>query len=190
LKITLPNAEIDYLAGFIPYKESYQLASMLEQEIYWHQDYIAMYGKQIAVPRLQAWFGDNQQAYSYSGIQLTPEPFTPTLALLTKRVSKHCDVAFNSVLANYYRDENDSVSWHSDDEIELGKNPIIASLSLGQTRKFKLKHKVTGEKYEIPLQSGDLLVMSGEMQHFWQHAILKETTKLQARINLTFRQIK
>ena len=149
-----------------------------------------MYGKQMPVPRLQAWFGDNQQTYSYSNIQLITEPFTPTLNRLLQRVSKHCEMPFNSVLANYYRDEKDSVSWHSDDEPEFGVNPVIASLSLVQTRKFKLKHKVTGEKYEISLQSGDLLVMSGEMQHFWQHAILKESTKLQARINLTFRQIK
>ncbi|WP_448548347.1 alpha-ketoglutarate-dependent dioxygenase AlkB family protein [Thalassotalea fusca] len=190
MKISLANANIDYIAGFVSFEESYQLADVLEREIHWHQDYIAMYGKQIAVPRLQAWFGDNQQTYSYSGIQLKPNSFTTTLAVLNERVSQHCGVTFNSVLANYYRDENDSVSWHSDDESELGKNPVIASLSLGQTRIFKLKHKVTGEKYEIPLQSGDLLVMSGEMQHFWQHAILKETTKLQARINLTFRQIK
>ena len=190
MNINLPNATLSYYPQFIAYEESYRIANLLEQEVYWRQDHISMYGKRLPVPRLQAWFGLNQQQYSYSNTQLTPDALTPTLKLLLAQISEHCKVTFNSVLANYYRDENDSVSWHSDDEPELGTNPTIASLSFGQERKFKLKHKVTGEKYEIALQSGDLLVMSGEMQHFWQHAILKEATKRQARINLTFRQIK
>ncbi len=148
-----------------------------------------MYGKYVKVPRLQAWYADAGQSYSYSKLALDAMPLTERLQTLNNRLRIFCQHGFNSVLANCYRDQNDSVAWHSDDEPELGVEPTIASLSFGAERMFHLKHKVTGEKYKIPLQSGSLLVMSGQTQHCWQHAVLKNRRQMPMRINLTFRKI-
>ncbi len=166
-----------------------QWLSVLHQELQWRTDQLAMFGKLVKLPRLQAWYGDDYQQYTYSNLTLTALPFTPSLLSLREKVSDFCQHRFNSVLANYYRDQHDSVGWHSDDEPELGEQPTIASLSFGAQRLFHLKHKVTGEKYKIPLQSGSLLVMSGPTQHYWQHAILKTRREQPMRINLTFRKI-
>ena len=152
-----------------------------------------MYGQRIAVPRLTAWFGDPRATYSYSGITMTPEAWTPLLLELKSLVEpKALGTPFNSVLLNLYRDGNDSVSWHSDDEPELGTNPVIASVSLGQARTFRLKHKRDDSipPVEIELTHGSLLVMSGALQHFWKHQLPKRKSKsLGPRINLTFRRI-
>lgn len=143
----------------------------------------------MAIPRLQAWYGDNYQAYTYSGLTMKALPWTPELGELRKRIEQHTGFLFNSCLANLYRDGNDTVGWHSDDEPELGVNPTIASLSLGESRDFQLKHKITKEKLTIPLKTGGLLLMSGETQHYWQHCIPRTKRVKSPRINLTFRLI-
>lgn len=155
----------------------------------WRQDEITLYGKQVLIPRLQAWYGDEDSFYQYSGLSLTPLPWTESLLQLKKRVEQTCDTSFNSMLANCYRDEKDSVAWHSDDEPELGRQPIIASLSFGAERVFQLKHKMTGERFKLPLQSGSLLIMAGNTQQYWLHAVPKQQRHSGARINLTFRKI-
>jgi len=149
-----------------------------------------MYGKRVAIPRLQAWYGDKGMDYSYSGIILTAKPWPPVLLELKQQVENKCQSSFNAVLANLYRDQDDTVGWHSDDETELGKNPVIASVSFGDERNFQLKHKDSGEKLTIPLTSGSLLVMAGETQHYWQHCLPRTKKMKSSRINLTFRQIK
>lgn len=148
-----------------------------------------MYGKMMSIPRLQAWYGDEHAIYSYSNLTLRPYKWTPTVSTLKLQVERFCERTFNAMLANCYRDQNDSVSWHSDDEPELGKAPFIASLSFGCEREMQFKHKRSGEKFKLPLQSGSLLVMSGETQENWQHAILKTRIEKIKRINLTFRNI-
>ena len=148
-----------------------------------------MYGKLVNIPRLQAWYGDEGTEYTYSQLQLTPLVWTPPLLKLKQKVSEFCQIDFNAMLANCYRDHQDSVSWHSDDEAELGANPVIASLSFGCQRTFHLKHKQCNEKFKLPLQSGSLLLMSGDTQKNWSHAILKTRIEKSVRINLTFRKI-
>lgn len=134
------------------------------------------------------------ETYSYSGKKLRVNPFTPELDILKNKIlhflREHgIPAEFNSVLANLYRDGRDSNGWHADNEKELGQNPLIASLSLGAERRFDLRHNLTGEKISMPLTSGSLLVMGGELQHFWKHQVAKSTRALAPRINLTFRFI-
>jgi alkylated DNA repair dioxygenase AlkB len=149
-----------------------------------------MYGKRINFPRLTAWYGDNDKPYSFSGITLNPLVWTKTLLEIKNRIEPKAGVCFNSVLLNLYRDGNDSISWHTDAEPELGKNPVIASVNFGETRNFQLRHIETKEKIEIELVHGSLLIMQGELQHFWQHQVPKTSKKIKDRINLTFRVIK
>ncbi len=145
----------------------------------------------MPLPRLTAWYGDEGKSYTYSGIEQHPDPWTPTLKLIKSKVEEILEVTFNTVLLNLYRDGKDSVSWHSDDELELGENPIIASVSFGAVRRFSLKHKISKDyKIDLDLPNGSLLLMKGETQHFWQHQIAKTSKSVQPRINLTFRMIK
>ena len=139
---------------------------------------------------MTAWYGDAGKTYCYSGITVEPIPWTPLLLSIKTRVEAVANTTFNSVLLNYYRGEQDSVSWHSDDEPELGQNPVIASVSFGATRKFQFKHKTNPDlRAAIDLTPGSLLIMAGATQHFWKHQIPKTTKPVGARINLTFRVI-
>jgi alkylated DNA repair dioxygenase AlkB len=165
------------------------MEKQLYQEIAWRQDQIMMFGKLLDIPRLQAWYGDKDAVYTYSKLTLQPVCWTPILLALKQQVSEFCQHDFNAMLANCYRDHRDSVSWHSDDETELGFQPLIASLSFGCEREFHFKHKDSGETYKLPLQSGSLLVMSGNTQTNWLHAIPKTRIEKPMRINLTFRNI-
>lgn len=149
-----------------------------------------MFGRAIDIPRLQAWYADPGLSYRYSKMTLTPTPWFPVLAELRNKVNAFCQTKFNAVLVNCYRDHKDSVGWHCDDEIELGENPLIASLSFGATRDFHLKHKNGGESVKLSLQSGSLLVMGDKSQEYYQHALPKSRIEKTMRINLTFRQIK
>ena len=164
--------------------------TQLKENVNWQQEEIKLYGKSIPLPRLTAWFGDEGKTYTYSGITVEPEPWTPILSKIKNRIEEVSDVTFNSVLLNYYRNERDSVSWHSDDEPELGKNPIIGSVSFGDVRTFQLKHK-TNKSLTISrdLPDGSYLEMAGSTQHHWLHQIPKRTRKIGLRINLTFRTI-
>lgn len=189
INITAPNAQLTFEPQFYGMQQAQQLFDLLHQELAWRQDEIFVYGRQVAIPRLQAWYGDRQQDYTYSGLTLQALPWTPTLVQIKQAVECYTGYRFNTCLANLYRDGNDSVSWHSDDEAELGINPVIASVSLGAKRDFQLKHKQQKEKLTVPLSSGSLLLMAGETQHYWQHCIAKTKRVKSPRINLTFRQI-
>jgi alkylated DNA repair dioxygenase AlkB len=142
-------------------------------------------------PRLVAWYGDKDRSYTYSGIRLVPLPWTDLLMKLKGSVEAISKVQFNSVLLNYYRHQRDCMGFHSDDESELGKNPVIASLSLGEERAFVLKHKTRKNIAPVRLQltSGSLLLMNGETQHNWKHGIDKQSHPCGPRVNLTFRRI-
>jgi alkylated DNA repair dioxygenase AlkB len=140
-------------------------------------------------PRLTAWYADSGLTYSYSGVTHHGLPWTPTLTAIRRAVEAAAGAPFNSLLLNRYRDGNDSIGYHADDEPELGVNPVIASLSLGAVRRFVLKHGKSGEKLAFELAHGSLLIMAGACQHHWRHAVPKTKTVVGERINLTFRNI-
>ena len=187
-KIELNNADVHYFPRFIPDHQYY--FDLLRDSIAWRQDTIQMYGRDRQIPRLNAWYGDAGARYGYSGLELAPQVWTPELSILKTAVENALDTQFNSVLANLYRDGDDSVSWHSDDEPELGFQPLIASLSFGDTRRFSLRLKSEPCKVRhIDLEGGSLLVMSGYTQHAWQHQLSKTKHPVGPRINLTFRRV-
>jgi alkylated DNA repair dioxygenase AlkB len=188
--LLLPPELLEYHPGIFDVMESRTFMSEFIDNVPWQQRVITMYGKQIITPRLTAWYGDAGSDYSFSGTKFDPLPWTKELQLIKKRVETIAGINFNSVLLNYYRDGNDSVAWHSDDENELGINPLIASLSLGQVRRFDIRHKTDRQKkYSLDLESGSLLLMKGNLQHYWEHRIAKSTKPLKERVNLTFRVI-
>ncbi|PIQ22289.1 MAG: alpha-ketoglutarate-dependent dioxygenase AlkB [Cytophagales bacterium CG18_big_fil_WC_8_21_14_2_50_42_9] len=150
-----------------------------------------MFGKQIWLPRLTAWYGDPGKTYQYSGIQNEPLPWIPALLEIKQAVETLAGVPFNSVLLNYYRHGQDSMGWHADDEPKLGTNPVIASVSFGQTRRFNFRHRTIKAlpKKSVLLTHGSLLLMQGSTQHFWQHQLPKTKAISAPRLNLTFRII-
>jgi len=184
------NGEYIYSPNFFSKTDSDLFLKSLTDNIIWKQESMNMYGKKVDFPRLTAWYGDNDKPYSFSGIKLSPQPWNEELLEIKNKIEPKALVNFNSVLLNRYRNGNDSISWHTDAEPELGKNPIIASVNFGATRTFQLRHIQTKEKLEIELSHGSLLIMQGELQHFWQHQIPKTKEKIGERINLTFRIIK
>ena len=160
------------------------------RHIKWHQDTIIMYSKAHKLPRISAWYGDSDRPYVYSGIHLQPKAWTDRLNALRDELELICKRRFNSVLLNWYRSGEDHISWHTDAEPELGKNPMIASINFGASRRFLLRLKNDHDtKLEIPLHHGSILVMAGELQHHWQHSVPKQTKVKSSRINLTFRTI-
>ena len=162
----------------------------LLEEIHWRNDKIKMFGKVMDQPRKVAWYGDEGVEYTYSGIKMKAIEWSETLLVLKEQVEITLNCHFNSVLINLYRDGNDYMSWHSDDEKELGTNPIIASISLGEPRDFLFRLKnVHEKKVKLTLQNGSLIVMKGQTQQFWQHALPKRKRVTLPRLNLTFRQI-
>jgi alkylated DNA repair dioxygenase AlkB len=186
----ITNGEYIYIPNFFSKGESDVYFNALMEEINWKQESMHIYGKTLDFPRLTAWYGDNDKPYSFSGITLKPERWTPTLLEIKQHIETKAQVVFNSVLLNLYRNGNDSISWHTDAEKELGSNPIIASVNFGATRKFQLRHNTTNEKIELNLSHGSLLIMKGELQHYWQHQVPKTKQTVKERINLTFRVIK
>ncbi len=190
VRVDLQNADIEYLPTFLSPPSSDRLLSQLVETIEWRQETLKMYGKQVLVPRLSAWHGDCGTTYSYSGIRMEPQGWTPPLSEIKDLVQAETGCSFNSVLVNLYRDGTDGVAWHSDDEDELGPNPVIASISLGATRKFQLRNRADPSyRAELHLEHGSLLVMSGQTQQCWHHQIPKTTKILGPRVNLTFRNI-
>jgi len=188
--LSLRNGECIYLPSFFSLTESDYYFQKLKDDIIWKQEFMYMYGRQVMFPRLTAWYGDNDSTYSFSGITLNPHTWTEELIEIKNIIDPIAGTQFNSVLLNRYRDGNDSISWHTDAEKELGINPIIGSVNFGATRKFQLRHIDTKEKIELELTHGSLLIMRGELQHFWQHQVPKTSRKITERINLTFRKIK
>jgi alkylated DNA repair dioxygenase AlkB len=188
--LSMPNAEVTFYRNFFDLQESDELFQLLRDEINWRQDKMKLYGKNIDLPRKTAWYGDQNKSYTFSGIHLNPEPWTPTLLQVKERIEDIARVRFNSVLLNLYRHGNDGISWHTDAERELGKNPVIGSVSFGETRRFMFRHRQDQDlKAEVGLTHGSFLLMAGETQHFWQHQIPKTSRKVEPRINLTFRVI-
>jgi len=188
---SLPDAEIAIFHPFFTPEESDAFFNDLLGATRWGQGQIKLYGKFHAEPRLTAWHGNEGKSYSYSGITLSPLPWTALLIEIKERVDAAARIQFNSVLLNLYRDGRDSNGWHQDNEPELGQNPVIASVSFGATRRFQLRHKFRKDlpKVEMDLEHGSLLVMRGPTQHFWQHQIPKTAKPVGPRINLTFRVI-
>ncbi|MCU0549468.1 MAG: alpha-ketoglutarate-dependent dioxygenase AlkB [Leptolyngbya sp. Prado105] len=187
--LPLPNADIVFYPTLFTQEESQQFFSALQDGVNWKQEFIKIYGKSVPIPRLTAWYGDPGKKYIYSKIEMMPEPWNEVLLKIKSRIEPLAKVQFNSVLLNLYRDGKDSVSWHSDDEPELGQEPIIGSVSFGESRQFKLKHKSQEIKDEVKLTSGSFLLMQGTTQKFWLHQIPKVQKSIGSRINLTFRVI-
>lgn len=179
---------------FKPFLDPVLAESLFEQllnEIHWQQPSIQLAGKKIPIPRLQSWQGKAEYSYSYSGKQFHAIRFHPKIAELCNHINTRLDTDFNSVLCNLYRDGQDSVSWHADDEPELGPSPLIASLSLGETRVFQIKEKniKSAPLIKIPLPHNSLAVMPRGFQSNYIHQIPKTKKIKNARINLTFRTI-
>ncbi len=192
--LDLPDARLEYRPHFIAPEDEKRLFDRLLDEIPWQEGKVSLFGREHPIPRLQAWVGDSGARYRYSGVDLEPVPWTPSLLKILEDLSTiRPDARFNSVLANLYRDGNDSMGWHSDDEPELGEEPTIASVSLGASRDFRMRHRVRQEveSVTLPLESGSLLLMEGTTQSHWQHSLPRRTGKNcpGPRINLTFRRI-
>lgn len=191
-RLSIPGAEIQYVARLLLPRPQRVLLDRLVAETGWRRENVTLFGKSYRQPRLIAWHGDADATYTYSGLRLEPTPWTPLLTELRAVVERLADTAFNSVLLNYYRDQQDSMGLHSDDEPELGARPIIASLSLGAERTFVLKHRrdKTRGAVRLPLAGGSLLIMRGDTQRNWKHGITKQTRPCGPRVNLTFRRIR
>ena len=174
---------------FLSSAESTKYFAQLNEETPWEMPEIVMFGKKYPQAGLSTWFTNTKVSYVYSGITRAPHIMTPLLNDVMNACALASGAEYNSVLVNLYRDGNDSVSWHSDNEEINGSEPTIASVSLGETRRFDLRHKESGETVRVDLEDGSLLVMSGLSQHCWVHQIAKTKTKVGPRINLTFRRV-
>jgi alkylated DNA repair dioxygenase AlkB len=188
----IPDAELTLYEDFFSKEESNNIYKELTETIQWQQEQVKMFGKAIDEPRLTALYGDQGKSYTYSGKTMRPKSWSAALKLIKERIEKETGVEFNSCLLNLYRNGKDSNGWHQDNEKELVKEPIIASISFGETRPFQLKHieNKALDKIHIPLTHGSFLLMKGTTQHKWKHQIPKTTKQIDPRINLTFRVIK
>lgn len=187
----IPADVLAYYPNFLEEREGWWLMDKLIRESPWSQKVVHMYDKQVVTPRLSAWFA-NQDTYEYTSIRKSaPHAWTPELLDIKQKVEPVAKAVFNSVLLNYYRDGNDSVAWHSDNEKALGTHPIIASVTFGQVRAFDIRNKTDhAEKYSIRLEHGSLLLMCGNLQANWEHRIAKTNRPMKSRLNLTFRTVR
>lgn len=189
-RLDVADADLTFIYGFYEPQACTCLMHSLLDETPWRQEILTVWGKDYQQPRLSAWHGDSDSGYAYSGLNLQINPWTPTLRKIRTDIERHTQYRFNSVLLNLYRNERDGVGWHSDNERELGPMPVIASLSFGATRTFRLRHKKGLQRpIAIDLTDGSLLIMAGATQRCWRHAILKESQQKGPRLNLTFRTI-
>lgn len=188
-RIEMPDADVIVYERFFDKAKSDAYFRELNDNAAWKQEKIKLYGRFIDLPRLTAWYGDDGKSYRYSGISVSPRPWTPALLEIKQAIEAVSGTQFNSVLLNKYRNERDSVAWHSDDEPELGENPVVGSVSFGATRTFKFKHKTAGLRKDVLLPHGGYSLMRGPTQHHWLHQISKQSARRGARINLTFRAI-
>ncbi len=187
--VTAEIPELQLCRPYLTVEHADSLLQWLIHEVDWHKDYYEAYGRRFSIPRLQAWFAEPGIQYSYSNNLLPVQPWSEPLSLLKQQVEESVKHHFNSVLVTYYRDGDDHVTWHADDEEELGSEPVIASVSLGADRRFCFRHRQSGEERELVLHSGDLLLMQPAFQHHWLHCVPKEEALTGPRINLTFRQV-
>jgi alkylated DNA repair dioxygenase AlkB len=185
----LPEGRLTLYRRVVPDPDGLLLARLIDA-IAWRQEQITLFGKSHPQPRLSAWYGDPDASYRYSGLDNTPVPWTGSLQLLRRRVQDTCGHCFNSVLLNYYRDGADAMGMHADDEPELGPEPVIASLSLGATRRMRFVHqRRLFEPLALELEHGSLLLMAGATQRNWKHGISRTRRACGPRVNLTFRQV-
>lgn len=189
--LDVPDADIRYWRCVDLGAQPDLILHELIEQTPWRSEVITLWGQRYRQPRLTAWFGDPGARYTYSGLSLEPLSWTDLLSDIRSRVEALVEAPLNSVLLNYYRDHRDSMGMHSDDEPELGRNPTIASVSLGEQRTLVLKHKFRKElqPVHLPLDSGSLLLMKGATQHNWKHGINKSSRPCGPRVNLTFRRI-
>ncbi|GEA50509.1 alkylated DNA repair protein [Vibrio inusitatus NBRC 102082] len=185
--LEVEQGRLYYDPQFMLSEETNGLFLHLLDQLPWEQRAIKIYGRSILQPRQHVLCGTH--AYRYSGITLEPLPWPERVLPIKKRVESIASQSFNTALINLYRYGQDHMGWHSDNEKSLGNTPVIASISLGASRRFVLRHKHTKQKLEYILEDGALLIMSGDMQAHWQHCIPKTTKVLQPRINLTFRSV-
>ncbi|WP_049621927.1 alpha-ketoglutarate-dependent dioxygenase AlkB family protein [Frateuria defendens] len=194
-RLALPGADLQWLPQWLAPEEADALLAQLLDTVPWEVHRIRLFGREVASPRLSCWIGDPEAVYVYSGARFVPRPWPAALRDLRGRLEDACDARFNSVLANLYRDGHDAMGWHSDDEPELGAQPVIASLSLGAVRRFRLRRKdaagqaAAGEGLDLVLPHGSLLRMAGDTQRLYRHALPRTRAAVGPRINLTFRWI-
>ena len=194
-RLELPGADLQWWPQWLASDAADALFEQLRDSIHWETHVIRLFGREVPSPRLSCWIGDPGAVYVYSRARFDPHPWPPALAALRARVEQACGTAFNSVLANLYRDGRDAMGWHSDDEPELGASPVIASVSLGATRHFVFRPRPargvasSGAVLKLPLPHGSLLRMAGATQRHYQHALPRAARVHAPRINLTFRQI-
>jgi alkylated DNA repair dioxygenase AlkB len=187
--LPMKNAHVEYYPNWLSHKHAKHLMDYFVAQLQWQQPSISLYGQDRLIPRLQAWYGDPNSRYEYSKLLMEPLPWDSRLAKLKQACEQKCNTTFNSALANFYRHGNDSMGMHADNEPELGEAPIIASVSLGQTRRFTFKNIKTKETYKIGVEHGSLLVMKGDTQQYWHHGINKSRTQTGPRLNFTFRKV-
>ncbi|XUP27609.1 alpha-ketoglutarate-dependent dioxygenase AlkB [Xanthomonas axonopodis pv. vasculorum] len=190
IRMALPGAQISWWRGWLQPAQADALMQALLAQAHWEVHRIRMFGRMVDSPRLSSWIGDAQASYRYSGTRFSPQPWLEVLQPVRMRLEEETGHRFNSVLINRYRSGSDAMGWHSDDEPELGAQPLIASVSLGATRRFAFKHRHDAAlKQTLELGHGDLLVMSGDTQRCYKHALPRTARPVGERINLTFRQI-
>lgn len=186
----IADLDVQLHRGWLSASEADLLQEQLADSVAWTQHYVQLFGRRVASPRLSCWIGDEGVAYRYSGTRHLPQTWPAAIQALRFRLDASCATRFNSCLANRYRDGDDSMGWHADDEPELGAQPIIASLSLGARRSFRLRRRSNHrEHFRFELAHGDLLIMHGSCQTHWQHALPKVRGVTSERINLTFRRV-
>ena len=188
--VEAPGADVVVHRGSVGANETPAILQQLVSEVAWRSDIIRLFGREVPIPRLTAWYGDHGRVYTYSGIRLEPHTWTPLLADLRDRAGAAAGTSFNSVLANLYRNGSDSVGWHADDEPELGVDPVIASLSFGATRTLAMRRRDGSYRASVDLQDGDLMVMAGATQTLWVHRVPKVRRPVGSRVNLTFRTVR
>lgn len=189
VSIPLRDGRLALWPDAFAFPEADRLLARLRAQLPWAQETLVIFGRERLVPRLVSWHGDPGTQYRYSGRLHQSAPWTPALLAVRQRVESLAGCGFNSVLANLYRDGRDGMGWHADDEPELGPEPLIASLSLGATRRFRLRHRRGGAALTLELTHGSLLLMSGPLQRHWVHCVPKTARPVGPRINLTFRSI-
>ncbi|MCM8533560.1 MAG: alpha-ketoglutarate-dependent dioxygenase AlkB [Lentisphaeraceae bacterium] len=188
--LNLNEGKLLLYRNFFELNQSLNLFDEITQNTSWEQSRIHMFGKDILIPRLNAWYADTGKDYGYSGVHLQRNNWNLVLAAIKRQIESELNLSFNSALLNLYRDGEDSVDWHADDEKELGRNPTIASISLGQERKFSIRHKTNKrDKLSFVLPHNSLLIMKDNLQHIYEHKVPKEISISKPRLNITFRKI-
>ena len=189
--IKADNLSVEYIENFFDFDQSQLYMKYLTNDIKWKREKIRMWGREIVTKKRIAWYADEGKSYTYSGSTFHPDQWNELLLEIKKQVEQYIKFQFNSVLLNEYPNGKVGMGWHSDDERELGIDPIIASLSFGANRDFIFKHKTdkSFENIKIHLKSGSLLLMLGSTQHHWKHSLPKRLKVREPRINLTFRKI-